>query len=316
MNYAKNQYPGQKIVYAYEAGPTGFGLYDDFVSEGNICLIVSPASIPSASNERVKTNRLDSKKISENLRGGQLKSIHVPSEVYRELRHLTQLRDTFVKEMVATKLRIKSLLLFEGIEFPHSRNSAQEWTCEVKNQLRELFCSQTVRFKLDSLLNNLEYFHKNILETSKYIRQFCANNEEIKQNMEYIQSVPGIGGITASQLLAHIGDWRQLKRPNQIGAFLGLVPSEDSTGDDINRGSITRLGDHRLRNKLVQCAWIAIRKDKELKDFYQRIYNTHNKKFAAKVAIVAVARKLTTRIFAVLTEQRKYELKERVSLNR
>lgn len=312
MNYAQNHYPGQKIIYAYEAGPTGYGLYDDFASKGNICMIVSPASIPSARNERVKTNRLDSKKIAENLRGGQLKGIHVPSEPHRELRHITQLRDTFVKQAVATKLRIKSLLLFEGIEFPHSDSSGHEWTLKVKKQLRELPCSETVRFKLNSLLDMLEYNQSNVLETTKYIRHYCRNNEEIKRNMEYIQSIPGIGGITASQLIAHIGDWRHLKRPNQIGAFLGMVPSENSTGDNIDRGKITKLGDRRLRNKLIQCAWIAISKDKELFDFYQRIYKTHNKKFASRTAIVAVARKLTTRIFAVLTEQRKYEIREHV----
>ena len=310
INYAKKHFPNKKIVYAYEAGPTGYGLYDDFISNGNICMIVSPASVPGASNERVKTNRLDSRKLAENLRGGQLKSIHVPSQAYRELRHLTQLRDTFVKQSVATKLRIKSLLLFEGIAFPRPENSVKDWTCETKKKLREIPCSKTVRFKLDSLLNSLEYYHYNILETSKYIRQFCKTNDEITQNLQYIQSVPGIGGITATQLLAHIGDWRQLKRPNQIGAFLGLVPSENSTGDDINRGSITKLGDRRLRNKMIQCAWIAIGKDKELFDFYQRILKTHNKQHASRTAIVAVARKLTTRIFAVLTEQRKYEIRE------
>ena len=85
--------------------------------KGIWCLIVSPSMIPRAPGQRVKTNRLDSRGLSENLRGGQLKSIHVPSEVYRELRHLTQLRDTFVSEMAGAKQRIKSLLLFEGISF-------------------------------------------------------------------------------------------------------------------------------------------------------------------------------------------------------
>jgi transposase len=253
---------------------------------------------------------LDSRKIAESLRGGQLKGIHVPTEAYRELRHLTQLRDTFVKNAVATKLRIKSLLLFEGIEFPRS-GSTHEWTGEVKRQLRNLPCSETVRFKLNTLLDTLEYNHYNILETTRYIRRYCKNNEEIKRNMEYIQSIPGIGGITACQLIAQIGDWRQLKKPNQIGAFLGLVPSERSTGDNVDRGPITRLGDHHLRNKMIQCAWKAITKDKELSEFYQRIYKTHDKTHASRTAIVAVARKLTTRVFAVLTEQRKYEIRDR-----
>jgi len=82
------------------------------------CLIASPSMIPKAPGQRVKTNRLDSVGLSENLRGGQLKGIHVPTPLYRELRHLTQLRDTFVSEMVGMKQPIKSLLLMEGMEFP------------------------------------------------------------------------------------------------------------------------------------------------------------------------------------------------------
>ena len=85
-----------------------------------------------SSGQRVKTNRLDSRGLSENLRGGQLKSIHVPSEVYRELRHLTQLRDTFVSEMAAMKQRIKSLLLFEGISFPPAPAGRGQWSLAVR----------------------------------------------------------------------------------------------------------------------------------------------------------------------------------------
>jgi len=118
LNHVRKHFADQKVAFAYEAGPTGYGLYDGLVAQAYACLVAAPSMIPKAPGQRVKTNRLDSRNLSENLRGGQLKSIHVPSPVYRELRHLTQLRDTFVSEMVAMKLRIKSLLLFEGIDFP------------------------------------------------------------------------------------------------------------------------------------------------------------------------------------------------------
>jgi transposase len=111
VNHVRKHFPNQKVAFAYEAGPTGYGLYDGIISEGYRCLVVSPSMIPRAPGQRVKTNRLDSRGLSENLRGGQLKSIHVPTEVYRELRHLTQLRDTFVSEMVANWSFLKSMLL-------------------------------------------------------------------------------------------------------------------------------------------------------------------------------------------------------------
>src|SRR6478672_10499111 len=118
LNYVRRHFPNQRVAFVYEAGPTGFGLYDDLVAEGHPCLVVAPSMVPSAPGQRVKTNRLDSKKLSEGLRGGQLHSIHVPSPVYRDLRHLVQLRDTHVRQMTATKCRIKSLLLYQGMAFP------------------------------------------------------------------------------------------------------------------------------------------------------------------------------------------------------
>ena len=118
LHYVRKHFPDQKIAFVYEAGPTGYGLYDGLAAQAYPCLIVAPSMIPKAPGQRVKTNRLDSKALSESLRGGQLKSIHVPSPTYRQLRHLTQLRDVLVSELAGMKQRIKSLLLFEGMEFP------------------------------------------------------------------------------------------------------------------------------------------------------------------------------------------------------
>ena len=95
----------------------------------------------------------------------------------------------------------------------------------------------------------------------------------------------------------------------QIAGFLGLVSSEHSTGEKENRGPITRIGDQRLRNKLIQCAWVAIRQDPELRAFYRQVYERQPKEVAARKAIVAVARKLTTRMYAVLKQQRPYEIR-------
>ena len=94
LGYVRKHFPEQRVAFVYEAGPTGFGLYDELVAAGHPCLVVAPAMVPTAPGNRVKTNRLDARKLAENLRGGQLRSIHVPSPRYRELRHLVQLRDT------------------------------------------------------------------------------------------------------------------------------------------------------------------------------------------------------------------------------
>ena len=311
LNHVRKHFPNKKVAFVYEAGPTGYGLYDGIVAQGYPCLIAAPSMIPKAPGQRVKTNRLDSKALSENLRGGQLKSIHVPSPTYRELRHLTQLRDVLVSELAGMKQRIKSLLLFEGIEFPPAPPGSQ-WSFLVKDKLRKLPCSGTVRFKLDQLLDSLEFNEKQVLKAISEIRRFCQNDPELSQCMKYLMTIPGIGWITASQLLARIGDWRELNNIRQLGGFLGLVPTEHSTGERTDRGSITRTGDERLRSKLIQASWSAIRQDGELREFFRTVYRKHPREIASRVAIVAVARKLSVRIAVVLMKQRPYEVREKV----
>lgn len=311
VNHVRKHFPNKKIAFAYEAGPTGYGLYDGLEAQAYRCLVASPSMIPKAPGQRVKTNRLDSRMVAQSLRGGQLKSIRVPTASYRELRHLTQLRDTFVSEMVGMKQRIKSLLLFEGIEFPPAP-AGSEWSFIVKTKLRKLPCSSTVRFKLDELLDSVEFNERRAVKTTREIRRFCKEDPELSRCMKYLMTIPGIGWIVASQLLARIGDWRELRNIRELAGFLGLVPSEDSTGERTDRGSITHSGDPRLRSKLIQGSWSAIRQDGELREFFRSVCRRHPRNIAARVAIVAVARKLSVRISVVLMKQRPYELREKV----
>jgi transposase len=311
VNHVRKHYGDKKVAFAYEAGPTGYGLYDGLVAQQYACLIASPSMIPKAPGQRVKTNRLDSRGLSENLRGGQLKSIHVPTTLYRELRHLTQLRDALVSEAVAMKQRIKSLLLMEGLEFPPAPAGSQ-WSFRVKKKLREMSCSATVRFKLDRLIDSLEFSEKQVLKTTAEIRRFCQNDPELSRCIGYLQSLPGIGWIVASQLMARIGDWRQIQNIRQLPAFLGLVPTESSTGERTERGSITHSGDPRLRSKLIQACWSAIRQDGELREFFRSVCQKHPRPVASKVAIVAVAHKLSVRVSVVLMKQRPYEVRQTV----
>jgi len=306
LNYVRKHFPGQRVAFAYEAGPTGFGLHDELVRQAYTCVVVAPSKVPRAPGDRVKTNRLDSRKLAENLRGGQLRGIHVPTAVYRDLRHLVQLRDTHVKQLTASKLRIKSLLLYEGIPFPDPH---EKWSARAMRELQTLPCSETVRFKLNDLLDTLHFHFQAASRATKQIRQHCLHDPELEQSIELMMSLPGIGWIVASHLVARLGDPQQIKNGRQIAGFLGIVSSEHSTGDKENRGEITRSGDSRLRNKLIQTAWTAIRQDPELRAFYRRIYQRHPKKVAARKAIVAVARKLTNRIYVVLKEQRPYVIR-------
>ncbi len=143
---------------------------------------------------------------------------------------MVQLRDTVVSEVVATKLRIKSLSLFEGIDFSTAPAGSQ-WSLKVKAKLKKIECSKAVRFKLDELLESLEFLEKKAVKSTREIHRFCSDDPELSQCIQYMMSVSGIGWIVASQLLARIGNWREIKNVRQLAGFLGLVPTEHSTGD-------------------------------------------------------------------------------------
>lgn len=307
-NYFSREYKRMKLAFVYEAGPTGWGLFDELTKKQFTCLVASPANLPAIPNSRVKTNRLDSIKLAEFLRGNQIKGVRVPSKPYRKLRHLIHIRDTFVKQATATKCRIKAALLMEGLPFP-SESPESTWSRAILQQLKEDKKYAVIRFKLDRLIDTFEFTHKQRIAVQREIRRFCKEEAEIAESIRYMMSIPGIGQVIATEILAKIGDWRLLKNANELGAFLGLVPSESSTGETVRRGRITKAMGGRVRNKLIEGAWAAIRKDGELLEVFRKIHRRNPKSYGAMKAIVAVARKITCRIYRVLKDRRLYEIR-------
>ena len=129
------------------------------------------------------------------------------------------------------KQRIKSLLLMEGLQFPPAPAGSQ-WSFLVKKKLRELPCSSTVRFKLDRLLDSLEFDGKQVLKATREIRRFCQADPELSQCIEYLKTLPGIGWIVASHLLARVGDWRQIKTFANCRLFWVWLPPRTPPGKE------------------------------------------------------------------------------------
>lgn len=307
INYVRKHIPDKAVAFVYEAGPTGYGMYDDLKAAGYFCMVAAPSMILKAPGQRIKTNRLDSRQLAEQLRANQLSAVHVPTGPYRFLRHLAQLRRKIVGRQTASKLQIKSLLLLEQIPFPAKEDGRTNWSKSTLQQLSFLSCPAVIRFKLDRYLGQLEFWHQELAKTAKELKRFCHQDPELRKCLQLLMTLPGIGITIAIYLLSRIGDWRLLKNSRQLAAFFGLIPSENSTGEVINRGPITRMGDRMGRALLIEAAWVAIKQDKDLMECYQRIFNANNRnKDASKLAIVAVARRLTARIYAVLTQQRPY----------
>jgi transposase len=303
--YIATRYPIDTVQCAYEVGGTGYHLHDYLTSRGVSCIMVSPPSMPKASTDRVKNNRLDSEKIAQHLKTGTLPSIRVPDHCYRDLRHLVHSREDYVRSGRVAKQRIKSLLLFEHLH-EAIKDPGKSWSHRYMQALKDLVCSPVARQRLDHLLQDLSYNREQNLHVLRQLKSFIEQNQAINKNLGYLRSIPGIGFVTAVSLLANIGDPERLERVSELGAFIGLVPSEHSTGDHVAKGSITRLGNRTLRSLLVEAAWITIQHDLRLRQFYDRIRAKHHPSIGSRKAIVAVARKLTMIAYRVLKDQRNY----------
>jgi len=302
FNYVRKSFAGQKGVFVYEAGPTGYGLYDFLKQKGEECVLAVPSMIPQAPGKRVKTNRLDAYNLGVQLRTNDLRLVHVPEEKYRDLRHLTRLRLQYGKRIVGTKNGLKSLYLFEGIEFPNGK-----WSRRVISELRQIRYRPAVEFKVQQLLTNLEFFRTQELQTKAEIRRFCREDEEINRCIVYLMSLPGVGWIVSSYVLGTLGGFKHLISVKKTSGFLGLGPRENSTGDKVRRGEITAVGDPEARKMIVQASWVGIKKDLELRSAYERVYSRNPERIRKQKAIIAVGRKMVCRIHAVLRDQRPFE---------
>ena len=306
--YFQKRFPEKRLLYIYEAGATGYDLYDYLTAQDQDCWVLHPPSIEKPANSRVKNNRIDSRILADQGISDRVKSIRVPDFLYRELRHLAITRQQYVQDAQRTKQRIKSLLLFESIHLPQELlEDSKHWSRKYRDALRHVpVKNETLRFKLDMHLNDLERQHQNILSVHRQLQHFYKEHPEIQKYIQYLRSIPGFGFVVSMYLLSRIGDPKHLKGPRELGAFAGVVPSEHSTGERQTKGSITHMGDKIMRSLLIEAAWISIRKDHELYEFYQRIRSRNPVSKGSKVAIVAVARKLTERAYRVLKDQRPY----------
>ena len=304
-NYIKKNFDLNKTICAYEAGPTGFSLYDYLTLKRCACIITSPSSLPKAPNEKVKTNKIDSKKIAHCLSTDQLKAIRVPNLAYRDLRHIVKIHENYTDNLRIAKQRIKALLLYENL-YPYIKDCKNNWSSSYIKALKDIPCSDIIRQRLDTIISDMDYNRRQIISNRARLKEFLKKQPTINKNIELLKSIPGIGVITSCAILGKMGDPSNLQNQREIAGFTGLAPVEHSTGDDINKGPISGWGDQRLRSLLIEAAWVAIRRDTELEQFYNRIKNRNHPSAAAQKAITAVARKLTQRIYRVLKDQRKY----------
>lgn len=291
-----------KISVCYEAGYFGYWLHDELKHFGADVIVVPPTLIPTISGNRVKTDKKDSLKLARFLQKGLLHSIYVPSEEERVHRQILRRRRQLVQDRVREQNRIKAFLRFYGIEL--DRESKGKWTHKFLENLRCLtFGLSLQREAFVSLLDHYEYLECQVRAQSQLLRDL-SRSEAYEQRVDILCSIPGIGWLSAMEILLELQDVSRFQRADQLAAYVGLTPSQYSSGEHIRMGRITRQGKDSVRTILIQSSWRSIRYDPVLRDVYDRI----KVRSGGKKAIVAVARKMLIRARRLLLSGEKYQL--------
>ena len=302
--YLKSHFPGGNYYSAYEASFCGFWIHRELTILGIKNIVVNPADIPTTDKERKqKEDKRDSRKIAKSLRAGELTGIYIPTKETEEFRSLVRYRNTLVRDIVRGKNRIKSHLYFHGIEIPQEylsnstywSNRFTDWIKSVK-----MTTAQGIMV-LQELLNTVLLFRKKMLIINKEIR-LLSQSEQYKKQFDLLIGLPGIGTITAMTLLVELGDIKRFRNLDHLCSYVGLVPTTNSSGESEKVGHITSRSKKRLRNIIIESAWIAARRDPAL----SLSFNNLSKKMKHNKAIIRIAKKLLNRIRYVLINEEEY----------
>ncbi len=295
-----NRYQGCRIHAVYEAGYFGFWLFDHLTQYGVECIVTPPSLIPQEHGNRVKTDRLDSRKLARLLGKGLLKRIWVPSAKERFHRQVIRRRRQLVGDRVRTQNRIKSELCFYGIDLPVARS---RWSqVYFANLQRIKFKNRWMQQSFNRLLEQYEFISAQIDKQTQLVKQL-AKLPLYRDRVMILCSIPGIGILTAMEILLELQDFSRFRRAQQLAAYVGLTPSQYSSADKIRMGRITGAGKHTVRSALVESSWHLISKDKAMRKKYEQI----KARAGGKRAIVAISRKLILCIRRLLLDNRTYE---------
>ena len=302
-NFFHNKFPACTITVIYEAGFRGFGLYDHLVNDGWSCIVTPPHTVTDEKCSRRKNDSIDCGRLAKNLENNDYKTCYVPDKQLREDRQLSRLYGQIKKDIIRTRNRIRRTLEFHGLDeqfTPGSWNKGHY--LKLIGMLDTLGLSASLHYSLTTMCNQLLYLWESRKKVLKELR-LLAKNERYKETVNLLKSAPGVGLLTAIRLALEWGDVGRFNRKEEFASFLGLIPSEHSSGEQERLGHITKQGNRSVRGWLVECSWVAIRYDPILLDKYERVVRSSGSK---KKAIVAVARKLAMRLRAILLTRTEY----------
>jgi transposase len=240
----------RKLVVVYEAGPCGFWLYRRLKSEGIACMVVSPSMTPRNAADRIKTDRRDALKLARLARAGELEPIYVPDAGDEAMRDLVRAREDAVCMQRQAKQRLQALLLRHEIRYVGRSN----WTLAHRRWISKL--------KLPSPAQQIA-FEEYVQAVDEAGRRLARFEVAIAQQLEHwrwrpvveaLQALRGISSLHAVRIVAELGDFQRFEAPRRLMGYLGLIPSEDSSGPRRRQGSITKAGNSSARRAMVEAA--------------------------------------------------------------
>lgn len=311
---------GMPVHVVYEAGPCGYVIWRHLKAQGISCEVVAPSSIPKRAGDRVKTDRRDAMLLARLSRSGDLVAVRVPDVVDESIRDLVRAREDAVRECRNGRHRLKALLLRNGIRYA----GKSAWTAAHLRWLATVklaHSAQQIAFQ--------EYLHSITQSTERIARLEKSMIEVLPQwglrpVVQALQAMRGIQLIAAMTLVAELQDFLRFDNPRQLMAYVGLVPSEHTSGPKRRQGGITKAGNSAARRMLVEIAWqyvhsprvspIIAKRHEGLPDAVieiawkaqLRLSGKFKRLLARKVlktkAVVAVARELTGFVWAIARE--------------
>jgi transposase len=241
----------KKLQICYEAGPTGYGLYRQAQALGHECLVAAPSLIPRKTGEQIKTNRRDAVSLARLHRAGELTAVWVPEALHEAVRDLVRAREAAGEDLRKKRQQLLSFLLRQGRHF----SGHNHWTMAHRRWLADqkfAFPSQQIVFQ--DAIDAIEDCVARLAHLDEQIQAIVPNWSLAPLVVAY-QAMRGVSFLNAVIFLSEIGDVRRFDNPRQLMAFLGLVPSERSTGETVRRAGLTLSGNRRARRALIEGAW-------------------------------------------------------------
>lgn len=291
----------QPTLVLFEACLLAGWVRDLCVAKGVKCLVANTTSEAwKFKHLKRKTDRDDALRLAEVYRLGKFPSVAIPDKEVREKRGLIETRQKLVGRRVALQNRIRAILVAQGLPAPCGHKA---WTAlglaGIATHAQPIAACEPLdlwRGRLQLALTELEHVKGLLDQAEKKLDELAKSNE----GMKLLDTIPGVGPRTAEAVVAFLPQPQRFQTTKQVSAYGGFVPRQYQSTDTDHRGRITKRGPKTLRKLLVECAWVMLRYNPWARAIYQRL--THGGKTRKKQAIVALARKLLVRCWAMLRD--------------